>query len=75
MTIILQTTFSNAFSRMKKVTSLIRISLKFVPLGPINNIPTLVQIMAWRRSSEPMMDTLLRHICVTRSQWVNCMVY
>ena len=27
----------------------IKISLKFVPRGPINNIPTLVQIMAWRR--------------------------
>ena len=25
------------------------ISLKFVPKGPINNIPALVQIMAWRR--------------------------
>ena len=27
----------------------IRISLKFVPKGPNNNIPALVQIMAWRR--------------------------
>ena len=27
----------------------INISLKFVPRGPINNIPTLVQVMAWRR--------------------------
>ena len=26
----------------------IKISLKFVPKGPINNIPELVQIMAWR---------------------------
>ena len=26
----------------------IKISLKFVPKGPINNIPALVQIMAWR---------------------------
>ena len=38
----------------------ITISLKFVPKGPINNIPALVQIMAWRRPgekplSEPMM--------------------
>ena len=37
-----------------------KISLKFVPKGPINNIPSLVQIMAWRRPgdkplSEPMM--------------------
>ena len=38
----------------------IKISLKFVPKDPINNIPALVQIMAWGRSgnkplSEPMM--------------------
>ena len=54
----------------------IKISLKFVPKGPINNNPALVQIMAWRRSSdkplsEPMMVSLLTHICVTRPQWVN----
>ena len=54
----------------------IKISLKFVPKGPINNIPALVQIMAWRRSgdkplSEPMMVILLTHICVTGPQWVN----
>ena len=54
----------------------LKISLKFVPRGPINNIPSLVQIMAWRRPgdkplSEPMMIILLTHICVTRPQWVN----
>ena len=52
----------------------IKISLKFVPTGPINNIPALVQIMAWRRRgdkplSEPMV--LPTHSCVTRPQWVN----
>ena len=55
----------------------IEISLKFVPRGPINNIPALVLIMAWRRPgdkplSEPMMVSLLTHIRVTRPQWVNC---
>ena len=30
----------------------IEISLKFVPKGPVNNIPALVQIMAWRRPSD-----------------------
>ena len=54
----------------------IKISLKFVPKGPINNIPALIQIMAWRRSvdkplSEPMMVTLPTHICVTLPQCVN----
>ena len=53
----------------------IAISLKFVPKGPINNIPALVQIMAWRRPgdkplSEPVMFSLLTHLCVTRPQWV-----
>ena len=55
-------------------------SLKFVPKGPINNIPALVQIMAWRRPgdnplSEPMMFRLPTHICVTRPQWVNYYKY
>ena len=54
----------------------LKISLKFVPKVRINNIPALVQIMAWRRPgdkplSEPMMVSLLTHICVTRPQWVN----
>ena len=53
----------------------INISLKIVPMGPIDNIPALVQIMVWRRPgdkplSEPMMVSLLMHICVTRPQWV-----
>ena len=52
-----------------------RISLKYVPKVRINNNPALVQIMAWRRRgdkplSEPMMVSLLTHICVTRPQWV-----
>ena len=51
-------------------------SLKFVPKGPINNIPALVQVMAWRRPcdkplSEPMMVRIPTHICVTRPPWVN----
>ena len=53
----------------------IEVSLKFVPQGPINNIPALAQIMAWRRPgdkplSDPIMVNLLTHICVTRPQWV-----
>ena len=54
----------------------IKISRKFIHKGPINNIPALVQIMAWRRPgdkplSEPMAVRLPTHICVTRPQWVN----
>ena len=53
-----------------------KISVKFVPEGPINNIPAVVQIMAWRLPgdkplSEPMRVRLPTHICVTRPQWVN----
>ena len=53
----------------------IKISLKFVPKGPTNNIPVLVQIMVWRRPgakplSEPMMGHSLTHIWVTQPQWV-----
>ena len=52
----------------------IKISLNFIPKGPINNIPALVQVMAWRRPgdkplSEPMTVSLLTHVCVTRPQW------
>ena len=54
----------------------IEISLKIVPKGPIDNIPALVQIMAWCRPgdkplSEPMMVRLPKHICGTLPQWVN----
>ena len=53
----------------------INISLRFVTKGPINNIPALVEIMAWRRPgdkswSQSMMMSLLTHICVTRPQWI-----
>ena len=53
-----------------------KISLKFVPKDPINNISSLVQTMAWGRLddkplSEPIMISLLMYICVTRPQWVN----
>ena len=53
----------------------IRFSLEFVPTGAINDIPTLVQIMAWRRPGykplpEAIMISLMAHICVTRPQWV-----
>ena len=53
----------------------LKISLKFVPKGPINNIPALVQIMAWRCPgdkplSEAIMVSLLTHKCITQPQWV-----
>ena len=55
----------------------IEISLKFVPEGHINKIPTLVQIMAWHHPGDkplsvPTMVCLLMHICVTWPQRVKC---
>ena len=60
----------------KNVWILIKVSLKFVPNVPTNNIPPLVLIMAWCRLgnkplSEPMMVRLLTHIYVSQPQWVN----
>ena len=54
----------------------IKISLKFVPGGPMNTFQSLVQILVWRRPgdkplSEPMMVSLMMHICITLLQWVN----
>ena len=54
----------------EKFCILIKISLKFVPKGPIDNNPALVQVMAWRRVgdkplSEPMLtrftDVYVQH--------------
>ena len=55
----------------ENILILIKISLKFVPKGPINNIPALFQRMAWHWPGDkplfdPMMVSLLMHICVTR---------
>ena len=76
-------TFNRIFEN-ENVRISINFSLKFVR-GQINNIPALVQIMAWRLPgdkpssepvdgakplSEPVMVSLLAHICVTRPQWV-----
>ena len=57
----------------ENVSILHKISLKFVPKVQFTNIPALLQIMAWRRPgnkplSEPMLVSLLTHICVTRPQ-------
>ena len=68
-------TISSAFSWVKMLEFRLRFHWSFVPKVQINNIPAMVQIMAWRRPgdkplSKPMMVSLLTHICVTRPQWV-----
>ena len=72
-------TFKRIFL-IENVRISIKISLKFVLKSPIDNIPALFQIMAWRRPgdkplSEAMMLSLLTHICVARpprvKTWLN----
>ena len=75
MAAISQMAFSNTFSWKKKY----KFRLRF-PQGTINNIPALVQIMAWRLPgdkllSEPMMVRLPTHICITRAQWLNVSIW
>ena len=38
---------------------LIQIPLKFVPRSPIDNKPTLVQVMAWRRTGDKPLPELM----------------
>ena len=50
-------------------------SLQLDPMVRTNNITALFQIMAWHRQgdkpvSEPIMISLLTHICVTRPELV-----
>ena len=46
----------------EKFCILIKISLRFVPKDPINNIPALVQIMAWRRSGDkPLTESVMTY--------------
>ena len=54
----------------------ITISLIFSLDGQMINIPSLVPILAWRRPgdkplSEPIVVSLMAHICITPPQWVN----
>ena len=60
----------------ENVWFVIKISLKFVPKGLINNISALVQVMTWccpgyKPLYESMMVSVSTHICVARPQWVN----
>ena len=76
---IFQATSWIGFSGIKMLWISIKISLNFVSSGPFDNIPTIAQIMAWRWPGdnplfEPMVVSILTHICFTRSQCVNCSI-
>ena len=63
MDTISQTTFSNAFFMNEKLCSLIRLSLKFVPMDPINNNSVLVHVMACRRKGDkPLPGTMMTQL-------------
>ena len=60
----------NAIFMNEKYCISIRISLKFVPRGPINNSPALVQVIAWHWTGDETLpeamltqftDAYLRH--------------
>ena len=76
MAAVFQTLFSGACSWMKMFQFRLKFHWTlFVRVGPMNNIPALVQIMAWRRPgdkplSDPTMAILQTHIRVTRPKWV-----
>ena len=53
----------------------INVSVKCFPKSVISNILALIEIIVWRHpgdkpSSQPVMVSLLTHICVTRPRWV-----
>ena len=63
----------------ENVSITIKISLKFDPKGPINNILVLVQIMAGHRLGDKplsvqMTVSLPTHICARQPQWVNILI-
>ena len=73
---ISQTTLSNSFSWMKMLEFWLKFHWSSFLRVQLTNIPAVVQIIAWRRSgdkplSEPVMVSLMMHLCVTRPHWVN----
>ena len=75
---IFQTTFSSPFSWMKTFEFQLIFHWIF-SWGSTDRKPALLQIMAWcpaghKPLSEPMMVSLLTHICVTRPQGVKLYV-
>ena len=55
----------------ENVWILIKVSLKFVPKGPIDNKSSLVQVMTWRQTGDkPLPEQIKTQVCVTQPQWV-----
>ena len=72
---ISQTTFSKAFSWMMLGISL-KSSLKFLTKVPINNITTLIQVMAWRRlGDKPLSEPMMVSLCIYVLLGLNELIY
>ena len=63
---ILHVTLQMHFLMNEKFSTLIQISLKFVPGGSINNISTWVQVMAWHWTGDkPLLEPMLTQFTET----------
>ena len=76
MAAILADDISKRFFFHEKLRILIEISLKFVPKGPIDNNPALVEIMACcligdKSLSEPMLTRFTDAYMLHYGRWVN----
>ena len=76
MAAISQTKFAQTFPWKKVYEVCLRFHWRLFRIFQLTNIPALVKIITWPRSgnkplSEPMMISLLIHICIIWTQWVN----
>ena len=65
--------FMRIFLKENNVNILISISLKFVPGCSVNNLPTLVEIMAWRRSGDKPLSK--RGIPRENENWIKILAH
>ena len=74
MAAIFQTIFHTIFKCIffkENVRISIKIPMTLILKGPINNIPSWVQIMAWHRPGAKPLSEPMMHIYVTLPQWFN----
>ena len=76
----LQITFSNVISWMKIITIWFKFHRFFFPVGQVDNMGALIQVMAWhwlanKSLSEPVMSRSLRPYGVISQQWVNSLAH
>ena len=55
---------------MKIILFYIRISLKFVPVVPIDNSPALIEIMAWFSTGDkPLSESMINQVSILNFYW------